>query len=90
MGIPCVTASSGDVKALQGAIASTPQAPLTLDLTPMTVSVGTLTIPVTMGEGSRQMFLAGTWDACGQLVAQRSQIQTTVAQLPYMGWTVSV
>ena len=89
MGIPCVTASGEDVKALQGAIASNPQAPLTLYLTTMTVSVGNLSIPVTMGEGPRQMFLAGTWDACGQLVAQRSQIQTTAAQLPYMGWKVS-
>jgi 3-isopropylmalate/(R)-2-methylmalate dehydratase small subunit len=89
MGIPCVTASATDVKALQQAIAQNPQASVTLDLSAMTVTCGDLNIAVGMGDGSRQMFLEGTWDACGQLVAQQEQIRATATQLPYVNWQVS-
>jgi 3-isopropylmalate/(R)-2-methylmalate dehydratase small subunit len=37
-----------------------------------------------MGEGARNMFISGTWDACGQLVAQAEQIQQTATHLPYI------
>lgn len=87
MGIPCVTASSEDVKALQGAIAANPQATVDLNLDTMQASCGDVTIPVEMGPGPRQMFLGGTWDACGQLVAQAEQIKATAARLPYVSWS---
>lgn len=86
MGIPCVTASTDEVKALQGAIAANPQATVSLSLETMQASCGDVTIPVQMGDGPRQMFLGGTWDACGQLVAQAEQIAATAARLPYVSW----
>jgi 3-isopropylmalate/(R)-2-methylmalate dehydratase small subunit len=86
MGIPCVTADPADVQKLQGAIAANPQAALTLDLETMQVSTADFSIPVQMGEGSRNMFISGTWDACGQLVAQAEQIKATAAGLPYVSW----
>lgn len=89
MGIPCVTASAEDVKVLQTAIADNPQVTLSLDLTAMSVTMGDCTVPVSMGDGPRQMFVSGTWDACGQLVAQQEKIQATAAQLPYVSWKVS-
>jgi len=89
MGIPCVTASAEDVKALQKAIAADPQTTVSLDLNAMTVAVGDRTFPVSMGAGPRQMFVSGTWDACGQLVAQQEDIRATATQLPYVNWNVS-
>lgn len=86
MGIPCVTADPTDVQKLQAAIAANPQAPVTLDLEAMQVSTTDFSIPVAMGEGSRNMFISGTWDACGQLVAQAEQIRATAARLPYVSW----
>jgi 3-isopropylmalate/(R)-2-methylmalate dehydratase small subunit len=86
MGIPCVTADPADVQKLQGAIAAHPQAAVTLDLDAMIVSTADFSIPVQMGEGSRNMFISGTWDACGQLVAQAEQIKATAARLPYVSW----
>ncbi len=86
MGIPCVTADPADVQKLQAAIAANPQAPVTLDLEAMQVSTTDFSIPVAMGEGSRNMFISGTWDACGQLVAQAEQIRATAASLPYVSW----
>lgn len=87
MGIPCVTATPADVATLQNWLAANPQSPITLDLQTMQVQFGESTIPVFMGEGSRNMFLSGTWDACGQLVAQAEQIQQTANRLPYVSWS---
>jgi 3-isopropylmalate/(R)-2-methylmalate dehydratase small subunit len=86
MGIPCVTAAPADVQKLQAAIAANPQAAITLDLEAMQVSTTDFSIPVAMGEGSRNMFISGTWDACGQLVAQAEKIRATAASLPYVSW----
>jgi 3-isopropylmalate/(R)-2-methylmalate dehydratase small subunit len=86
MGIPCVTATPENVTKLQGAIASNPQAIVTVDLNAMTATCGEVLIPVQMGDGPRQMFLSGTWDACGQLVAQAEQVKATAAKLPYVTW----
>jgi 3-isopropylmalate/(R)-2-methylmalate dehydratase small subunit len=87
MGIPCVTASPNDVQTLQNWLATNPQTPVTLNLESMQVQLGEMTIPAAMAEGARNMFLSGTWDACGQLVAQAEQIQQTAAQLPYISWS---
>ena len=51
-----------------------------------TVTVGGNSEAVVMAEGVRQAFLAGTWDACGQLVANAAAIRATAARLPYVTW----
>lgn len=87
MGIPCVTATPEAVKPLQEAIAATPDLPVTINLETLTVEYGNTSIPVTLGEGVRQMMLSGTWDACGQLVAQAEQVKATASRLPYVAWS---
>lgn len=86
MGVPCVTAAPEVVATLQEQIMADPTHVLTVDLESMTVSGGDYSAAVTMADGPRQMFLSGTWDACGQLVAQAEAIQATAAKLPYMAW----
>lgn len=87
MGVPCVTADAATVAGLQEAIAANPNAEIKVDLGTMTVTCGTITASVFMGNGPRQMFLGGTWDACGQLVAHAEKIKATAAQLPYVAWS---
>lgn len=87
MGVPCVTVTTEGAQALQDAIAANPQQIVTVDLNTMTVTCGDLTVPATMGDGPRQMFLGGNWDACGQLVAQAENIKATAANLPYFAWS---
>lgn len=89
MGIPCVTAEAAVVIALQDQISANPQAVISVDLDAMQVTCSDYSAPITMGAGPRQMFITGSWDACGQLVAQANQIRTTAAQLPYMGWSAA-
>ncbi|MBD1850652.1 3-isopropylmalate dehydratase small subunit [Leptolyngbya sp. FACHB-711] len=87
MGIPCVTADPAVVTELQQRIAANPQVSVTVDLEAMQVRVNDFVAPVQMGAGPRSMFLSGTWDACGQLVAQADRIRQTAANLPYVSWS---
>ncbi len=87
MGVPCVTASADVVSTLQAQITETPQREIRLDLDSLTVQCGDYEAPVALAAGPRQMFLAGNWDACGQLVAQADAVRATAAQLPYVAWS---
>ncbi|NET31974.1 MAG: 3-isopropylmalate dehydratase small subunit [Cyanothece sp. SIO1E1] len=86
MGIPCVTADAATVKLLQLSLANNPQVSITVDLDTLQVRCGDFSAPIVIAAGARQMFLTGTWDACGQLVAQVEQIRATAAKLPYVQW----
>lgn len=86
MGIPCVTADNGTVKQLQDLVSANPQAPVTIDLEKSQVQIGDYTAPIFIGEGTRSTFISGTWDACGQLVANAEQVQAIATKLPYVGW----
>ncbi|MBM0741555.1 3-isopropylmalate dehydratase small subunit [Phormidium sp. CLA17] len=87
MGIPCVTAAADVVRTLQDTIVANPLANITLDLETCQVVCGDFSAPVMMNEGTRSMLVSGTWDACGQLVAQAAQVQAIAAKLPYMQWS---
>lgn len=87
MGIPCVTAAPAITKRLQEILVADPQAQVKVDLEAMQVQCGDFLAPVAMGEGPRQMLTTGTWDACGQLVAQSNQVQATALRLPYVQWS---
>ncbi len=86
IGIPCVTAPAETIQQLQTILKENPQAPIAVDLEAMQVRCGDFQASVSMGEGPRQMLTTGTWDSCGQLIAQVDQIQATAAKLPYIDW----
>ena len=86
IGMPCVTASPDIVGQLQTLIASSPDTQLTLNLDTQTISTNDLTQAISIKDGNRQMFVNGTWDACGQLLAQAEQIKATAGNLPYVNW----
>lgn len=86
IGVPCVTVSAEVAQTLQAKISATPDQSLALNLETLTVTLGDYRAEVSMPAGARQMFLAGNWDACGQLVAAADGIHATAAKLPYIGW----
>ena len=86
IGVPCVIASPVEIQQLQELIKDHPQAEVSVDLETLQVKSDNLSIPVKMNEGSRQMFLKGTWDNCGQLISNVEKIKITAAQLPYVNW----
>ncbi|MBW4463063.1 MAG: 3-isopropylmalate dehydratase small subunit [Nodosilinea sp. WJT8-NPBG4] len=86
IGIPCLTATAEVVGQVQAALDADPTTVVTLDLATQTVTFGAGAGAVSMPQGARQAFLAGTWDACGQLVANADAIRATAATLPYVAW----
>jgi 3-isopropylmalate/(R)-2-methylmalate dehydratase small subunit len=86
LGLPCVTAEPEVVKQLQGSLASDPHINIAIDLNQLLVQCDLLTAAIAMDEGARQMLMTGTWDACGQLVAQAANIRATADRLPYVNW----
>ncbi len=86
MGLLCVTATPEVTGRIQQMLHSNPQAILTVDLEALTVSCDDFTTAIAMGDGPRQMMLAGTWDACGQLLAGGDEIRETASHLPYLAW----
>lgn len=86
IGVPCVIASPTEIKLLQNLIQENPQAKVSVDLESMLVTSDNLSVAVQMNEGSRQMFLRGTWDNCGQLLDNVTNIEITANNLPYVNW----
>lgn len=86
IGVPCVTATPEAVTQLQQLLQQNPQVEIIMDLGALKVHGGDLTIDVTMNQGSRQSFINGSWDNCGQLIANSDQIGATAAKLPYLQW----
>ncbi len=87
MGIPCVTADLATITTLQTAIAANPAVNVTVDLETMQVKMEDFAAAIYLSEGPRSMLTNGTWDACGQLVAQASEVRATAAKLPYIAWS---
>lgn len=86
MGIPCVTAAPDTIQHLQARLAAEPQTLIQVNVEALQVQWGDFSAPVFLVEGVQQMLVSGTWDACGQLVAQANQIRATAFRLPYLGW----
>ncbi len=86
MGIPCLTAEPATTTRLQEILTLDPATPITIDVAALEVRCGDSIAPLSIGEGSRQQLTNGTWDACGQLVANAVQTQATAAKLPYLAW----
>lgn len=86
MGIPCLTADAAIVKQLQELVATNPQAAVTVNLETLQVQINDYTAPVSINEGTRSTFISGTWDACGQLVANVDLVRATATKLPYVAW----
>ncbi|MDJ0771891.1 MAG: 3-isopropylmalate dehydratase small subunit [Mastigocoleus sp. MO_167.B18] len=86
MGIPCVTMDPEKVKEIQQILTNNPQAGVSINLEMMQVLCGDFSASVSINRGARNMFISGTWDACGQLVANAARVQETAMQLPYVSW----
>lgn len=86
MGIPCVTASSGNIKSIQNLLQENPQISMKLDLETMHLQCGHYSTNVILDSGPRNMLTSGKWDSCGQLVKNIAEIKQAATKLPYLAW----
>jgi 3-isopropylmalate/(R)-2-methylmalate dehydratase small subunit len=84
IGLPCLAADTEVVEALQDKLMRNPATEISVDIESLEIHYDETVVHGTLDYGSRQTFLSGTWDACGQLLAQKSAIQATATKLPYL------
>jgi len=83
LGLPCVVASSEDVKRLQSIVEDNPSQAVEMNIVSRTVSYGDEEISVNIPDGVREQLVQGTWDSLGQLVDAGDQVLATARSLPY-------
>ncbi len=84
MGLPCLRVSIADSEAIQAAVAGDPALQVTVDIDKLEVRAGGRTWKAQMGDGHRQQFLTGQWDATAELIAGLDQVKATAKKLPYV------
>lgn len=83
-GLPCAVLPPADVARLQDMVEADPALIVSLNLTQLTVTCGSLTLPIGIPEGAREQLVTGRWDSLGQLLEAGAQIEAAAARLPYI------
>ena len=84
LGVPCVCADAGDVRALMEHVERNPSAEVGVDLESMLVRGGAVEAACWMPEPARRALLAGTWDATALLTADFEAVRRAACRLPYL------
>ncbi|HSH09831.1 MAG TPA: 3-isopropylmalate dehydratase small subunit [Oceanipulchritudo sp.] len=84
LGIPCVSASSGDLDTLRAAVEADPQLEIKIDLETKQIRFGDQAIPCDIREGARNALVNGKWDPIQDLLDGAEAVDTVAASLPYM------
>jgi 3-isopropylmalate/(R)-2-methylmalate dehydratase small subunit len=84
IGLPCVTASSGDVRTLQELIERSPEIEVRIDLAAGTCVAGELHINVSIPANVRDALATGAWDTTGLLMDRYEEVDAAATRLPYV------
>jgi 3-isopropylmalate/(R)-2-methylmalate dehydratase small subunit len=84
LGIPAVTATRENLEKLAAAVRAEPNAECVLDLNTLTLTCGSLKVPVEMPAAVKESLVTGQWDFLGQLLDRASDVEKTAKQIPYM------
>lgn len=55
-----------------------------MDLTSLTASVGSLSIPVALADSARDALVTGQWDYLGRLLSAADQVTQHAQSIPYI------
>ena len=84
LGLPCVSAARADIQRVAAAVAADPGLAVTVDLAAMKLRCGPAEIPLTMRDSARDALVNGRWDAIGELLDGKAQVEALTARLPYL------
>ena len=84
LGIPAVTADHETVTALQEWIEANPDGTIDIDVEAATVTYGDTTIDVEINGAMQEALVDGIWDTTALMYSNRSKVDETVANLPYV------
>ncbi len=84
LGMPTVTADQETVEEIQDFCEENPDGEIDIDVAAETVTYGDTTVDVTVDEGQRKALVDGIWDTTALMKSNRTEIQRTAADLPYV------
>ena len=84
IGLPCVKASSEDMRALMEQVDADPQTTVTVDLNASLVQAGNVSCAVSIPKKVRDALITGAWDTTGLLLDRYEEVDATAAKLPYV------
>ena len=84
LGIPAVTADHETVVELQEWIEANPDGHIDIDVEHETVTYGDTVIDVDVDDAMREALVEGIWDTTALMYSNRSKVDETVADLPYV------
>jgi 3-isopropylmalate/(R)-2-methylmalate dehydratase small subunit len=84
LGIPCVTATGEDIRALAAAIEADPKLEITIDVEKQRVFYGDKNFTVTMPESARDALIGGRWDPIGELLEGGAEVEVRTQALGYV------
>ena len=84
LGIPAVTTDHETVVELQEWIEDNPDGEIDIDVENEEVSYGDTTIDVEIDDAMKEALVEGIWDTTALMYSNRSKVDETVADLPYV------
>ena len=84
LGIPAVTADHETVVELQEWIEANPDGHIDIDVEGETVTYGDTVIDVEVDDAMREALVEGIWDTTALMYSNRSKVDETVGDLPYV------
>ena len=84
IGLPCVTATAGDVRMLMARVEQNPQAQVRVDLSSLTCQVDGFQCAIALPQKIRDALVSGSWDTTGMMLDQYAEVDAVSARLPYV------
>nr|YP_009530763.1 3-isopropylmalate dehydratase small subunit [Paulinella micropora]AXY63452.1 3-isopropylmalate dehydratase small subunit [Paulinella micropora] len=84
LGIPCLMADKETINVIQSRILLDPQSEWLLDINHQKISQEQQSWSLTIEAGTQHMFITGLWNTTAQLVSSTTELEKTVARLPYL------
>ena len=84
IGMPCVTASGAEIKALQDLVERNPRTEIRIDLGEGTCGAGDSHCRISLPPNVRDAFSTGAWDTTSLLLERYEEVDAAAARLPYI------
>jgi 3-isopropylmalate/(R)-2-methylmalate dehydratase small subunit len=84
LGMPCVTASRGDIAKIAAAVEADPATEVSIDVAGQKVSFAGQTVSVSIRDSARDALVNGRWDPIGELIEGARDAAKVAGKLRYM------
>ncbi len=85
IGLPCLTASRGDIESLMQMAEDEPTTPIAVSVRDLSLTAPGHAVTLDLPSSIRDAFLTGQWDATGLLLHRFEEVGQVASRLPYLG-----